>query len=196
MRKNKVKVKLNIDGIQTLKNEIDKYKKDFDKKCEEFVNKLLEVGISTAYQYSQGVNGAFGTHKMENYVNFTTTLDKSKHGCTGILVGLEKTYFSKWVDSKGNQQTNVIHPLLMLEYGSARFAVPAETGFKEKSMKGSMSQSGHEDDIVWWFATGTDKDGNPTDWKIGTAVTPTQPMYHAWLEVKRKMNEIAKEVFG
>lgn len=192
----KLECTLSISGINQLQKELEEYKKELEEKSNLLVKKLLEIGVSTAYQYSQGVSGAYGTHKMENYVNFTSSLNKDRYGYTGVMLGMGQVFYSQWVDSNGQKHTDTIKPLSMLEWGSAALALSPQEAFNGSGGKGTMATQGHEDDLVWYFATDVDEKGNPTNWKIGTAVKPTQPMYHAMKEIMDKLNSTAKQVFG
>lgn len=188
----KYKATLNTKSIDNLIKELTNYKDSFDSKMEEFVNRLIDVGIKTA-ENVPGISGSFGTHKFENFVWYYKEFEKSVDGCIGIMVGQGQTFDVTW--GKDDEKSGSINALMALEFGTAGKALPRQEKFGVVGGQGTNSYYGHEDDDVWYFADGKDENGRLI-WKKATAITPTRPMVQASDAMVREIKKIAREVFG
>lgn len=192
MARKNIKINLsNIKSIDDAINYLQGYEKDLKEKSELFVEKLASIGVSIAYQFSEGEDGTFGTHKMENYVHFTMSINPNKYGASAIVLGMGESFASSYVDANGVEHTEIVNPLLMLEFGSAGKALPPQERFGGYGGQGTMATQGHEKDLAWWY-----KDGLTGEWKLGTAITPTSPMLHAWEYMYANIRRCAREVWG
>lgn len=188
----KYKATLNTKSIDNLIKDLTEYKDSLDDKMEEFVNRLLDVGIKTA-ESVPGISGSLGTHKFENFVWYYKEFEKSVDGCIGIMVGQGQTFDVTW--GENGEKHGSINALAAIEFGTAAKALPKQKKFGVVGGYGTNSYYGHEDDAVWYFANGKDANGKLV-WKKATAVTPTRPMNQASLAMMQDIKKIAREVFS
>ena len=184
------KAGLSVSEINKLIKDLENYKRQLPKKCEEYVRQLAEVGIEVA----QHNTGSFG-----RYITFKIKTEPREDGCAAILLATNTGIIkSEWVsrDSGGNtvMKSADVNPLLMVEFGS---------GLKAKNPKnipgvgtGTFPGSTHSWEPGWWYATEIDENGNPANWHYSTGITPQQPMYKASLQIMDAVTRKAKEVFG
>ena len=166
------KAGLSVSEINKLIKDLENYKRQLPKKCEEYVRQLAEVGIEVA----QHNTGSFG-----RYITFKIRTEPREDGCTAILLATNTGIIkSEWVsrDSGGNtvMKSADVNPLLMVEFGS---------GLKAENPKN-----------IPGVATEIDENGNPANWHYSTGITPQQPMYKASLQIMDAVTRKAKEVFG
>lgn len=170
---------------------INEYKESLQYKTQVLVERLADLGITTAETHLSGAN----TNHLEKFVMFGKQVNPSQSGCTGVMFGMADTLTSHWYSGDGTEHNDVVEPLLMLEFGSGIYGLPPQSAFGGYGGQGTMAISGHENEASWWYATDIDENGKPTNWHIGTAVEPTRPMYNAWLEMYTQVMTIAREVF-
>lgn len=183
---------LNTNSLDKLIKDLEEYKDSLKYKTEVFVSRLLDVGVKTA-ENVPGIDGTFGSHKMENRVSYYKELDPQEHGCYGVMVGFGDTIYTKW--GEHGEKSGSINAMMALEFGTAGFAGSKTTMFGVTGGRGTNSKYGHENDILWYFAIGRDEDDNLI-WKKATAIAPTRPMLQASEEMQKQIVKIAKEVFG
>ena len=191
-----MKITVNVNSrksIQKAIKELKAYKRDLHQKTELFVKRLLDVGIETAEKFGAGESGTYGTHKMERYVWFSKKLEPDKHGCHGILMGKGATLYSEWIGEGGEKRSGSINSMLAMEFGTAGLALPKQDRFGVTAGRGTNSQYGHENEVLWYILV---EENGKTFWKVATAITPTRPMHNAMIEMQDQIKAIAKEVFG
>lgn len=181
MAKRRFKSDLSVDGIEALKNQLLAYKQSLNDKCQLFIQRLGEEGIIVAEQNV----GGFG-----KYITFSTNITSSDiNGCKGVMVATNTGIItSQWLTQDGEKSADV-SPLLMVEFGS---------GLRAKNPKnipgvgtGSFPGQTHASDPSgWWYK---DLDGV---WNHSYGITPKMPMYKASVEMHKKINKVAREVFG
>lgn len=172
-----IHVKLNSKSIKNAVKELEDYKKWLDLKTIELTERLVELGIEVAEEHSVDRGGLFGTHLMGQHVSFEMKVEGDfKHGATRILVG-----FGDDVESGVNPGRS-INALYALEFGTAALGLAP--------YKGTNSQSGHEDDLVWYAY-----DEETESYKRLSAIMPTRPMHNAYLQILDSVQSVAKEVF-
>lgn len=186
-----IKVDLTSKGLESLVRQLEGYAKTLDEKNERFLELLLECGIKKAEQ-----SIATGTHHMPERISFYKEFESDGHSIKGIMVGVGETFPSHWYDADGVEHNDEVYPLAMMEFGSAGYAVPPANAYGGYGGKGTFSVSGHEDDYSWWIVTEIDSEGKPVAKKLGTAVEPTSPMYHAMEEMKAQIRDCARKAFG
>lgn len=187
-----ISVELSVDGINSLIKQLKEYSESLDAKNERFVELLLDCGIRVAEQKL-----ADGTHTMPSRISFYKGCEiPDNHTIKGIMVGVGETFFSHWYEVDGTEHYDEVFPLAMMEFGSGGFAVPPTNAFGGYGGQGTFSVSGHENDYEWRIITAVDSKGNPTEWKRGTAIKPTQPMYNAMLEMQTQIRDCAIQAFG
>lgn len=179
-------LKFEAIGLKETLNKIDKYQKSVDDKLQIFFDKLLDKGIQTANMCK--VSNALAENNTQNLGDFVT-FKKEVDSKSGTLIGVDIPIQTAWKNSSGVHEATV-YPLLMLEFGSAFFADPPQDRFGGHGGKGTMAQSGHENDLEWWWI---DLEGKRHK---NYSIRPTSPMYNAWKEMYLDMKQIAKEVYG
>ena len=185
-----IKVNLSRRSIKAAIAKLDRYSKDLEKKNEIFVERLLDLGIQVA---EEAVSK--GTHDMPKRISFYKDYAvPNEHGITGILVGVGETFLSRWIDSMGDEHSDEVYPLAMMEFGSAGFALPWTNAYGGYGGQGTFSISGNENSVSW-YVTKIDEAGNEVRTRA-TAIVPTMPMYHAMEEMRGQIIECARESFG
>lgn len=170
---------LSRSSIEKLKRELTDYQDDLPKKCELLIRRLAESGVSVAKQDL----GGFG-----KYITFSIQTEPAKCGCKGILLATNTGIIrSEWRTKDGIKSADV-SPLLMAEFGSG---MRAENPLNVPGVgQGTFPGQTHAfDKDGWWYM---DLDG---EWHHSYGITPKMPMYNAAMEMYRRVEEIAKEVF-
>lgn len=186
----RLKADLTVNGIDNLIKELEDYRDGLDAKCEEFVKRLLDIGITRAESVG-GISGTFGTHKMENYVYYTKEFEQSIDGYVGFIVGVGTEFDVTW--GAHDEKHGSLNALKALEFGTAGLALPPTNMFGVTGGQGTNSQYGHANDTEWYFL---ERDANGKVVRhTATAITPTRPMLNAAEEVIKQINKVAKEVF-
>ena len=173
-------MKVTVNARSTIKA-LQKYKMSLNAKCQEFVSRLIDEGISVA----KGVTGEYTP-----YIKFEKELEPNESGCTGLMIATDGQKIVRQWRYKGEVKETQISPLLMAEFGSGWLAkVPYDgiTGVGQGTFPGQK----HAFDKDGWRWTTLD---NVTHHSRGEAPQPV--MFTAILEMQRKINEIGVEVFG
>lgn len=176
--KRQIKMKLNQDSIKKAIKEIEKYRNSLALKSEMLVDRLLDEGISVAYQH---------VGKYEGYVEFTKTLENGDTQCVGILTGRDTTpYISEWKVKDGTKSVKV-SGILMLEFGSGWLSnvIWDVSGVGQ----GTFPEQTHAFDKRWFWE---DLDGTKHS---SRGETPQYPMYFADMTMLSNIDHIAREVF-
>ena len=188
-----------VSSLRQLKKDLTEYRNSLQFKLETFVKILLDEGIKVAWQHSEDIPGALGSHKMGEHVSFMTEPIETSEGTVyGVLLGRGDTITGMWYENDGEggyrMVSDTINALLVLEFGTAAMALPQQDAFGVTAGQGTKSKRGHEDDFAWKIITKV-SNGKPVAWKTATAIQPTQPMYHAGLAMFEKIQEAAKIAF-
>ena len=61
-----------VSSLRQLKKDLTEYRNSLQFKLETFVKILLDEGIKVAWQHSEDIPGALGSHKMGEHVSFMT----------------------------------------------------------------------------------------------------------------------------
>lgn len=199
-----IKVKLSQSSIRDAIRELEDYRDSLEVKTEEFVERLLEVGIECA-QNVPGIGGSTGSHGFENRVSYYKEIEPGIDGCHGIMVGTGETIEEKWYTFNGEERFGSINTMLALEFGTAATAEGGERfGFSGGSGTNSVTGGYFADSTLWYFVDDyqeildeeTGKTVIKRSWKKATSITPTRPMTQASQEMISQIKTIAKEVFG
>ena len=75
----KVKMGLSQKSIQEAIKQIEKYKSDINKKCEEYVDRLAKIGERVAIQ-------AINESPIGNQITLSIDREPSKMGCKAVLI--------------------------------------------------------------------------------------------------------------
>lgn len=149
-------------------------------KTQKYVSRLAEVGIQTA----KSNVGNYG-----RYITFSSEFDPTTTGCKGVFLATETgKIVSKWKTSDG-EKTADVSPLLMAEFGAGHKAQNPKNvpGVGQGTFPGQT----HANDPSGWYW----RDMNDV-LHHSTGITPTMPMYKAFVEMEQNIFRIAKEVFG
>lgn len=199
-----IKMKLSQSSVRDAIRELEDYRDSLETKTEEFVERLLEVGIECA-ENVPGIGGSTGSHGFENRVSYYKELEPAVDGCHGIMIGEGETIETQWFTFNGEERFGSINTMLALEFGTA---ATAEGGERFGAIGGSGTNSvtgGYfADRTVWYFVEvyqemldeETGKTIIERKWKKATSITPTTPMTKASQEMISQIRTIAKEVFG
>ena len=168
----------NPKSIQNCIKQIESYRDDLPRKCQEICRRLCEIGQQTALvAINESPQGKAVTLRMD--------IDPSKTGCKAMLIGTGKTV----TDDKGR----TYNLLLGIEFGSGiRLNPTANPLASEFGMGvGTFPDQTHAFDPNGWYYLGDDG-----EWHHSYGVRATMPMYKAGVEIRRQILAIAKEVFG
>ena len=164
-----------VKSIRNAKKQLERYRKELNKKCEKVVKRLAEIGIKTAKLNC----GEYG-----NVITFSKEVAGSNTGATGRIVAVGRPV----IRVRGNT-TFEVDPLLMAEFGSGWEARVLDNvgGVGQGTFP---SQTHAFDPNGWWY---TDENG-VSHHSYGE--TPTHPMHSAMMAIIFEVNGVLREVFG
>lgn len=175
-------------SIERAIQELEAYKQKLNRKTEEFVNRLMDIGISVAENH---------TGQYAGMIVFKKELKQSIDGYDGLIIAADKHKIIKeWYTSKknGENQKNArsyeISATLLSEFGSGWLAnvlydVP---GVGQGTMPNSYGHATDPDGWYWYDNKGVKHHS------IGEA--PTYPMHSASMAILSEIDTVAREVFG
>ena len=160
----------------------EKMRDELPKKCEQLVNMLADLGIQTALISTIG-------NELADYILFSKELKSSDKGQTEmIMFGRDiGEVFGEGVDAAQ------ISPILMLEFGAGKYAVPPQSLLDSHIEVGRGSFPGQThawDEKGWWY---TDKNG-VSHHSYGTH--PQYPIQHAHDLMETQVDNCIRKVFG
>ena len=165
---------------------LEDYQKTIMDKANELVNRLLEVGIDTAYR---------NTGEYAGFITFNKVVKSTEDGCEGILIGTDGQRFIRQWKYKGGIKSVEISPLLMAEFGSGWLAhVMSTDDYRSNELgvgQGTFPGQTHAFDKEGWFWETPDGKKHHS-----YGEKPTYPMYSAMLAMIYEVDKIAKEVFS
>lgn len=176
--KKRLSLTLSNKSINSAIKELTEYRDSLAAKSELLVSRLLDEGITVAYQH---------VGKYEGYVEFTKELESGQSQCVGILIGRDVTPFISAWKTKDGKKIVEVSGLLMLEFGSGWLAnvIWNVSGVGQGTFPGQK----HAFDKQWYWE---DLDGTK-HWSKGE--TPQYPMYFADMTMLSNIDHIAREVF-
>ena len=177
----KITIGLSVSEVQNAIKEIKAYQNDLNRKCEELCRRLTAEGIQIAQSH-------IGSSGFGKYIHLGSEITPQQAGCKAIFHMEDTTKIkSEWQTLDGVQSAEV-SPSLMLEFGSGQKAEnPANiNGVGAGTFPGGK----HGNEPGWYYM---DLDGN---WHYSTGISPKMPMYYASKELRGKVLEIARDVFG
>lgn len=164
-------------SIQNAIKQIEQYRDDLPRKCQEICRRLCEIGQQTALvAINESPHGKAVTLRMD--------IDPSKTGCKAMIIGTGKTV----TDDKGR----TFNVLFGIEFGAGiRYNPTANPKASEFGMGiGTFPGQTHALNPGGWMYL--DNDGN---WKHSYGVKATMPFYKAMTEIQRNVNDVVKDVF-
>ena len=178
MARKTIKIDL-FDGksLQQAIKQIESYRDDLPRKCQEICRRLCEIGQQTALvAINESPQGKAVTLRMD--------IDPSKGGCKAMLIGTGKTV----TDDNGRS----FNLLFGIEFGSGITLNPTENPLASDFGMGvgTFPDQVHAFDRGGWMYF--DKDGK---WKHSYGVKATMPFYKAMLEIRKNVDKVVKEVF-
>lgn len=176
---------LSVSDINSMKANVLKYRMSLITKCYKFVFELANRGIIVA---QDNVNGEFG-----HYITFSHDIvEQSQYGCKGVMFGTNTGIIkSQWMTKDGVKEADV-SPLLMAEFGAGLRAQRSSNAYAGKMGMGTGTFPGQThawDPEGWWYM---DLSG---DWHHSYGVYASMPMWHAYMEMKDQVVDVALEVF-
>ena len=185
MAKKNIRIKLNADSINNAIKELEDYKKRLQWKCEQFVDRLADVGIKYAKQHILVEDNGVIVDRSD-LVYFEKELASNIDGAVCIVVPYSNPYLSAWKRSAESEEvlTAEVDPLLMAEFGSGAYAVDGHAGtFPSSTAKDNVAHGS------WaWF-----DEGGVKHYSKGN--TPSRPIYNAKEEIRQQIELVAAEVF-
>lgn len=180
MGKHTMKAELSISSIRQLQKDLEKYKQDLVRNCEEFVRRLANEGIEVA----KNNTGNYG-----HYITFSVKTEPNKDGCKGIMLATETGKITSAWQTKDGIKTADVSPLLMVEFGSGW---RAENPMNVPDVgQGTFPGQSHAFDKEGWYWVDLNDELHHS-----YGVTPKMPMYLASLKMQDKVMEISKDIFG
>lgn len=175
----KIKADLSVKGIESVKKKLIQYRDvELPKKCKEFVERLLQSGVSVS-------RAKIDESPLGKYVTVTTDISADKMGCKGILLAKGEVK-----EQEGYAPFSI---LLAIEFGSGIHFNPtpnplisSEFPYGVGTFPGQVHA--HEDTWFYW-------DEKSQEWRPTHGVKATMPMYSADMEMIQKVEKIAKQVF-
>ena len=179
MKKKKISVDLfSQKSIQDAIKQIENYRDDLPKKCQEICRRLSEEGVRVA-------DVAINSVPIGKTITLTTDINPSKMGCQAIMkmTGAETR----------TEDGRVFFTALAIEFSAGvRYANTASPQASNFGMgTGTFPGAKHSWDMDAWYYLGDD--GN---WHHSYGVQASMPMYKASVEMRQKIDSIVKEVFG
>lgn len=171
---------LSVSSLNALKKQLFDYKAELNRKCEIFVKRLADEGITVGKQNV----GGFG-----KYITFSMQTEPRKDGCKAIILASENGKIINSWKTKDGIKTAEVSPLLMAEFGSGW---GAENPMKIPGVgQGTFLNQTHAFDKEGWYWI--DLDGNLNH---SYGITAKMPMYKASLKIREEVVRIARDVFG
>lgn len=173
----KKKYDLTEQDIHKLKRDIENIEKDIQKKCNIFIEKLLDIGITVA---SAKINES----PLGKYINLKTDISENQNGCKGILIAIGETK-----KKEGYAPFNI---LLAVEFGAGIYynQKPNPNANKLGFGVGTFPGQIHAFDDGWYYWEEATK-----EWKYTHGVKATMPIYNAEIAIIKNVSKIAKDVF-
>ena len=179
MARKTIKIDL-FDGksLQQAIKQIEQYRDDLPRKCQEICRRLAEEGVRVA-------DAAINSVPIGKTITLTTDINPSKMGCQAIMkmTGRETR----------TEDGRIFYTALAIEFGAGiRYNSTANPKASEFGMGvGTFPGQTHAENPEGWYYL--DSNG---EWKHSYGVQASMPMYKAGVSLRQKIDSIVKEVFG
>ena len=175
----KIKADLSVKGIESAKKKLIQYRDvELHRKCKEFVERLLQSGVSVS-------RAKIDESTLGKYVTVTTDISADKMGCKGILLAKGEVK-----EQEGYAPFSI---LLAIEFGSGIHynhtpnpIIGSEFPYGVGTFPGQI----HANEDTWFYW-----DEKSQEWRPTHGVKATMPIYSADMEMIQKVEKIAKQVF-
>ena len=179
MARKTIKVDIfNPKSIQDCIKQIEAYRDDLPRKCQEICRRLAEEGVRVA-------DAAINSVPIGKTITLTTDINPSKMGCQAIMkmTGRETR----------TEDGRIFYTVLAIEFSAGvRYANTSSPKAKDFGMgTGTFPNAKHSWQMEGWYYLGDD--GN---WHHSYGVQASHPLYSAGMEMRQKIDSIVKEVFG
>ena len=178
MARKAIKVDIfNPKSIQNCIKQIEAYRDDLPRKCQEICRRLAEEGVRVA-------DAAINSVPIGKTITLTTDINPSKMGCQAIMkmTGRETR----------TEDGRIFYSVLGIEFGSGIYynktANPKSSEFNMGV--GTFPGQTHAFQDKWYYL------GDDGEWHASHGVQASMPMYKASVEMRQKLDSIVKEVFG
>ena len=176
----KIKEDLSVKGIESVKKKLIQYRDvELPRKCKEFVERLLQSGVSVS-------RAKIDESPLGKYVTVTTDISADKMGCKGILLAKGEVK-----EQEGYAPFSI---LLAIEFGAGIHYNPIPNPLISSEFPydvGTFPWQIHAFQSEGWMYW----DEKAQEWRHTYGVKATMPMYSADMEMIQKVEKIAKEVF-
>ena len=178
MARKTIKVDIfNPKSIQNCIKQIESYRDDLPRKCQEICRRLSEEGVRVA-------DVAINSVPIGKTITLTTDINPSKIGCKAIMkmTGRETR----------TEDGRIFFSALAIEFGSGiYYNKTANPKASEFGMGvGTFPGQTHAENPEGWYYL--DSNG---EWKHSYGVQASMPMYKASVALRQKIDSIVKEVF-
>ena len=179
MAKKNIKINLfDQKSIQNAIKQIEQYRDDLPRKCQEICRRLSEEGVRVA-------DAAINSVPIGKTITLTTDINPSKMGCQAIMkmTGRETR----------TEDGRVFYTALAIEFSAGvRYANTASPRASDFGMgTGTFPDSKHSWQMDGWYYLGDD--GN---WHHSFGVQASHPLHSSGMEMRQKIDSIVKAVFG
>lgn len=181
MMSKKISIGLSAREFREAARQVEQYKKEMNQKIKEFCKVLLQYGEVTAIQYGD-------QSPLGKTLTFTTEISPAASGCKALLIGVGQKK-----ESAGGSGASA-NTLLLVEFGSGIHHNSGSGNPKQGDFGmgvGTFPGQEHAFDPNGWYYKDEDE-----QWHHSYGVKATMPMYNASKEMRQRIAEVAKEVFG
>lgn len=178
MARKTIKIDL-FDGksLQQAIKQIEAYRDDLPKKCQEVCRRLSEEGVRVA-------DVAINSVPIGKTITLTTDINPSKMGCQAIMkmTGRETR----------TEDGRIFYTALAIEFSAGvRYANTASPKAKDFGMgTGTFPNAKHSWQMEGWYYLGDD--GN---WHHSYGVQASHPLYSASVAMRQKLENVVNDVF-
>lgn len=178
MARKTIKIDL-FDGksLQRAIKQIESYRDDLPRKCQEICRRLAEEGVRVA-------DAAINSVPIGKTITLTTDINPSKMGCQAIMkmTGRETR----------TEDGRIFYTALAIEFSAGvRYANTASPKAKDFGMgTGTFPNAKHSWQMEGWYYLGDD--GN---WHHSYGVQASHPLYSASVAIRQKLENVVNDVF-
>ena len=178
MARKTIKIDL-FDGksLQQAIKQIEAYRDDLPRKCQEICRRLSEEGVRVA-------DAAINSVPIGKTITLTTDINPSKMGCQAIMkmTGRETR----------TEDGRIFYTALAIEFSAGvRYANTASPKAKDFGMgTGTFPNAKHSWQMEGWYYLGDD--GN---WHHSYGVQASHPLYSASVAMRQKLENVVNDVF-
>lgn len=184
--------KINLNNPSTIEDAIKQLERlktqRIPELCRQVLDKLADVGIECGKAHAIQIED-LGV--IKDAILFRKTFQKTQDGYQGLVIVEDAYLITQTWQVYGQDRSADVSALLMAEFGSGQFAntdhmniyvTPVHAG------RGTFPNQKYANEPFW---TWTDSQGRHRF----EGIHPTMPVYNAYLEMEKQIEQIGKEVF-